>query len=134
MLSQSLQLIGCDEQVQNDLGNYELMICHRDEEPWGANIISRLAHYTLEAKLNPGDTMDIGPLHQRDRPSRLFSTSTTQRLRFSDVEAGLLLCMGITADELAACRTGRREDVEKALRAAKVYPFTDLFRKSVLKK
>jgi hypothetical protein len=56
----SPELIGHDEQVQNDLGNYELMICHRDDEPWGANVISRLAYYTLEAKLNPGETMDIG--------------------------------------------------------------------------
>src|SRR5215831_9713668 len=47
-------------------------------------------------------------------------------------KAGLLLCMGITADELAACKEGRREEVEQALREQGVYPFTDLHRKSVL--
>lgn len=59
VVSVTSELIGHDEQVPNDLGNYELMICHRDDEPWGADIISRLAYYTLEARLNPGETMDI---------------------------------------------------------------------------
>ena len=54
------ELIGRDDQVPNAIGNYELAICHRADEPWGANLISRLAYYTLEAKLNPGETMDLG--------------------------------------------------------------------------
>src|SRR3990172_4485853 len=55
------ELIGRDDTIPNTLGNYELMICHRDDEHWGSNLISQLANYTLEAELNPGDTMDIGP-------------------------------------------------------------------------
>ena len=47
--------------------------------------------------------------------------------------AGLLLCIGITADELLACRQGRRGDVEDALKNADVYPYTDLYRQSALK-
>lgn len=47
-------------------------------------------------------------------------------------KAGLLLCVGITSDELELCRAGKREMVEKALKAAKVYPFTDLYRESVI--
>ncbi len=47
-------------------------------------------------------------------------------------QAGLLLCLGITGDELKACRGGRRAEVEAALKSAGVYLFTDLFRKSAL--
>src|SRR5262245_45040168 len=60
IVSVTSELIGRDDQVENDLGNYELMICHRDEEDWGPDLISRLAYYTLRARLNPGETMDIG--------------------------------------------------------------------------
>jgi hypothetical protein len=126
------ELIGRDDQVPSVVGNYELVICHRTDEPWGPNIISRLAQYTLEAELNPGDTMDIGPA----TPDR----STITGLLFADFgrfrvrgrEAGLLLCFGITADELDACRDGKREHVETALKDSGVYPYTDLFRASVL--
>lgn len=131
-VSVTSELIGCDEQKANAQGNYELAICHRDDEEWGANLISRLAHYTLEAVLNPGETMDIG--------SATPEGSTIAALLFFDYgrftvrgrNAGLLLCLGITADELTECRKGRRDVVEKALKDAGVFPYTDLFRKSVL--
>jgi hypothetical protein len=42
-----------------------------------------------------------------------------------------LLCVGITASELNACRNGRRLLVERALKESGVYPFTDLTRQSV---
>ncbi len=126
------ELIGFGEQVPNQLGNYELMICQRDDVEWGASIISRLAHYTLQAALNPGDTMEIG--------SAVPEGSTVTALLFFDYtrfkvrgrRAGLLLCIGITGDELKVCRAGRRVEVEEALKSAGVYPFTELTRKSVL--
>src|SRR5262245_28079337 len=134
VVSVTSELIGHDEQVQNDLGNYELMICHRDDEPWGANVISRLAYYTLEAKLNPGETMDIGSALPDDSTLTAFLFLNYATFKVRGRKAGLLLCVGITADELEACRAGKREKVEKALKAAKVYPFTDLYRDSVLAK
>jgi hypothetical protein len=134
VVSVTSELIGHDEQVQNDLGNYELMICHRDDEPWGANVISRLAYYTLEAKLNPGETMDIGSALPDDSTLAAFLFLNYATFKVRGRKAGLLLCVGITADELEACRAGKREKVEKALKAAKVYPFTDLYRDSVLAK
>jgi hypothetical protein len=132
VVSVTSELIGHDEQLQNDLGNYELMVCHRDDESWGANIISRLAYYTLEARLNPGETMDIAAAVPDDSTiaALLFFNYATFKVRGR--KAGLLLCVGITEDELKACRAGKRDNVEKALKAAKVYPFTDLNRDSVL--
>lgn len=125
-------LIGCDEQVLNQLGNYELMICQRDDAKWGAGIIRRLAHYTLQAELNPGETMDIGPATPDGSTIAAFLFFDGGRFEVRGRKAGLLLCVGITADELEACRGGRRTEVEAALNSAGVYPYTDLFRRSVM--
>src|SRR5262245_1923929 len=45
--------------------DYELMVCHRDESEWGAEVVSRLAPYTQEAFLAAGDTM---PVNDADHP------------------------------------------------------------------
>lgn len=132
-VSVTSELIGCEDQVPNDLGNYELMICHRDDEEWGPKIICKLAYYTLEAKLKPGDTMDIGPAAPKGSTIAALLFIDYAQFKVRGKNAGLLLCIGVTADELEACRKGRRTDVEKALKKAGVYPYTDLYRKSVLK-
>jgi hypothetical protein len=134
IVSVTSELIGRDDQVENELGNYELMICHRDEEDWGADIISRLAYYTLEARISPGETMDIASCAPEGATTAalLFFNYGTFKVRKR--KAGLLLCVGITEDELNLCRAGKRGNVEKALKAAKVYPFTDLYRDSVIGK
>ena len=133
VVSVTCELIGRDDQVPNKLGNYELMICQRQEEDWGPDLISRLAYYTLEAKLEPGETMDIAEAMPDGSTiaALLFFKYATFRVR--QRKAGLLLCLGITADELAACRSGQRAEVERRLVETKVYPFTDPYRKSVLK-
>jgi hypothetical protein len=125
------ELIGDDDQIPNALGNYELAICRRAESDWGNHIIKRLAYYTLQTPLEPGQTMDIG--------SGIPAGSTISAVLFTDFgrfvvrgrRAGILLCLGITREELAACRQGRGDSVEAALKYAGVYPFTDLNRKSV---
>jgi hypothetical protein len=126
------ELIGCDDQLQNDQGNYELMICSRDDDEWGPDIICQLAHYTLESVLNPGETMDIGPAAPDGSTIAAFLFCDYGRFKVRDRPAGLLLCLGITAQELSECRSGNRTQVESAIKDAGVYPFTDLFRKSVL--
>ncbi len=134
IIAVTCELIGCDDQVPNQLGNYELMICQRDDAEWGANIISQLANYTLEAVLQPGDTMDIGPATPEGSTLAAFLFCEYARFEVRGRRAGLLLCLGITEDELEACRKGRHIEVEAALRSAGTYPFTDLFRKSVLER
>jgi hypothetical protein len=126
------ELIGCDDQIPNEQGNYELMICARKDDLWGPDIICQLAHYTLESALNPGETMDIGPAVPQGSTIAAFLFCDYGRFHVRDRPAGLLLCLGITDEELSACRAGNRSQVESALKEADVYPFTDLFRKSVL--
>jgi hypothetical protein len=126
------ELIGCDEQIKNALGNYELMICQRDDVEWGADIISRLAYYTLRAKLEPSETMDIGEAAPDGSTITAFLFCDYGRFKVRRRQAGLLLCLGITADELAACHNGKTDKVLSAIKAEGVFPFTDLNRKSVL--
>jgi Suppressor of fused protein (SUFU) len=126
------ELIGCDDQQPNEQGNYELMICSRANDDWGPNIICQLAHYTLEAVLNPGETMDIGPATPDGSSIAAFLFCDYGRFKVRDRNAGLLLCVGITANELSECRVGNRLRVETALKDAGVFPFTDLYRDSVL--
>lgn len=133
VVSVTAELIGCEDQFANDQGNYELMICARgDEDEWGQGIIGQLAHYTLEAALNPGETMDIGPATPDGSTIAAFLFCDYARFRVRDRDAGLLLCLGITDNELTECRAGNRPSVESALKTAGVYPFTDLYRESVL--
>ena len=126
------QLIGEDAQIRNSLGNYELAICDRTDDEWSVRLIASLAGYTLEEQIEPGHTMDLG--------AAAPNGSTISALLFADFgrflvrgrRAGLLLCIGVTAGELAACRNGGRRRVETALRAAGVYPFTELRRPSAI--
>ena len=130
VLAVTSELIGCD-QVANALGNYELAICTRGDEAWATDLISRLAYYTLDATLDPGETMDIGPAVPRGASIRALLFSELARFTVRGRPAGVLLCLGITKDELKACRAGRRDVVESELRRTGVYPFSYLQRKSV---
>ncbi|MDR3621234.1 MAG: suppressor of fused domain protein [Paludisphaera borealis] len=125
-------LIGNDDQVPNDLGNYELMICERDDTEWGAAFIARLAYFTLQARLNPGETMDVRPALPESSTLSAILLLDYARFTVRGRSAGLLLCLGITADELIACRQGRTADVASALKSSGVFPFTDLNRNSVV--
>jgi len=125
-------LMGRGDQVANALGAYELAVCHRKDEVWGAKVISALAYYTLEARVEPGQTMDLGPAAPKGSRLTAFLFEAFATFDMAARRAGVLLCIGITADELAACRRGQRERVLKALKSKGVYPFTDLGRRSVL--
>ena len=126
------ELIGRDDQVRNKLGNYELLIFHREDEEWGPDIISRLSFCTCDAKLNPGETMHIGSATPDGSTVNAFLFFNYGTFRVRGRKAGLLLCLGITSEELAACRSGKRNQVEKALKTNDVYPFTDLCRESAM--
>lgn len=125
------ELIGLDDQEANSLGNYDLAICHRGTETWGVGVINSLAYYTPKAQLEPGQTMDPGPAAPSGASISAFLFADFGRFVVRGRNAGLLLCIGITPDELAACRGGHRKRVEATLAAKGVYPFTDLRRASV---
>lgn len=126
------ELIGAEDQVPNELGNYELMICHRDSEEWGPNIIRHLAYYTLDCELGPRHTMDIGPSTPEGSTIAAFLFLEYARFHVREKSCGVLLCLGITREELEVINNDGVEAVVKALKNAGVYPYTDLYRESVV--
>ncbi len=134
VLAVTSELIGRDDQVTSDLGNYELAICQRSDDPWGPDLVSRLAHYTLEAELRPGETMDIGGAVPNGSHISALLFLELAKFEVLGRQAGVLLCIGLTADELSACQSGKVSEVESALRSRSVYPYTDHARASVLKR
>jgi hypothetical protein len=127
------ELLGEPSQKRNLQGTFELAIAHRDENNWGAKIISKLARYTCDAVLQPGQSMDIGSAAPAKSTIAGFFFDDFKRMKFEGADAGVLLCIGLTADEVATCRKGKRQMVYDGLIAQKVFPYTDLFRPSVLK-
>jgi len=125
-------LIGEDGQYQNDLGNYELMICLRSDDNWAPNLISQLARYTLEAQLNPWETMDIGPALPEGSVLTALAFIPHVKFKVRERECGLFLCLGITADEFQAYHGRGPEFVVDRLKHEGVFPFSDLRRRSVL--
>ena len=129
-------MIGESGQLPSSLGNFELMICTREKSDWAANIISKLAKYTLEAVLEPGQTMDIGPAAPKGSTVVAFlfaELETTPKLTVNGLESGLLLCVGILPDELDVCMKEGSTRIFELLKKEKVFPYTDLNRDSVLK-
>jgi len=125
-------LIG-EKQAKNAIGNYELMICHPEQQDWGANLISNLAYYTLDASLNSGETMDLGGnflLEDSEIKALIFS-------KYADFEVkgkkyGILLLIGITSDELNWAKENSGEELISKLKEQGIYPITDLKRKSII--
>jgi hypothetical protein len=132
VLAVTSELIGVDGQVPNGLGNYELAICRRGESEWCDYMISRMAHYTFKQELAHGDVMDIRSIVPSEATVSALLFLEFARFEVKERDAGVLLCLGITPDELAACRGGRTTEVLEALSERDVFPFTDLYRPSVL--
>jgi hypothetical protein len=110
--------------------DYELMICHRSDQDWGLNAISRLAAYTEKAYIDAGESMDIeGTPPDSQIKALLFDTYGTFTL-FGQVN-DIRLCIGITKPELEFKLQHGPEKLMERLKRHGVYPFTDLERNSV---
>lgn len=128
------ELLGEPSQKQNTLGTDELAVAHRDAHDWGPATISHLARYTCETRLEPGQTMDLGRNFPKGSTmAGLLFIAYGGRFEYLGGKAGLLMCWAITRDEMDACRSGKRNEVFASLKAAGVYPYSDLFRPSVLR-
>ena len=104
------ELTGTDVgQRPSSLGHYELIICTRQELRKAADFISRLACYTCDAReLEAKTTMDIGEFFGDSTLRAMLFTHPGERpvtSRFSGQRYSLLLCIGITREELAFARS-----------------------------
>lgn len=125
-------LIGDGGQKKTALGEYELMMCVREENDWTPSLLSRLASYTFEAALESGQTMDIGPAMPDGSSIAGLLFESYRQFEVNEAAAGLLLCIGLTESELLSCRNGERSKVVSQLKSNNVYPFTDSERQSVV--
>lgn len=128
-------LIGNPRQIPNHLGNYELMMCTREESSWAPAVLSRLAKYTHDAAVHPGDTMELSRAAPRGSSLRalLFALPDLPEKGFEvrGKPASLMLCVGITAAEFAECREHSSRRVLRMLKDQGIFPFTDVRRPSV---
>jgi hypothetical protein len=131
VVSVTSELIGCEDQILSTLGNYELAICHRNDDPWGTGLISKLAYYTFDVALNPGETMDIRSAVPASSSISALLFLELARFEVLGKNAGILLCIGITDAELSMCRSGQYIQVENLMRENGIYPYTDLYRESL---
>ncbi len=127
-------LIGDDRSKPSELGQYELMICLRQDANWAPQLISNLAKYTIDDVLSPNDTMDIGPALPQPTDLAAFLYLPYANVIVDDRKGGVLLCLGITPDELSFVRENGPDKLVSRLKQNGVYPFTDLSRQSVLRR
>jgi hypothetical protein len=129
-------LVGLGSQKPIASGPFELMICTPEESGWAANLISRLARYSHDAVLSAGDTMDAAPAMPKGSTlaALLFVEPDLDFSGFIvDGEAAhLLLCLGITADELRYKQEHGSDALLDRLKEGQVYPYTDVRRKSAV--
>ena len=121
-------------QQPSSLGHYELMICVRSELPAAADFISRLACYTCDAVVEPGETMDIDDFFEDGTLRALLFAhplAPDTRFEFGGERYGLLLCIGITAPELEFAKVQGRESLLALLKEHGAFPYTVPDRPSV---
>lgn len=114
-------------QQESSLGHYELAICSRSDLSQAAELISRLAAYTCDATLEPGETMDIGDFFgDSSIRALLFSTfgDAKRTFRLNDDSCGVLLCIGITTEELAFAMSHGTDKLLTLLKQKDVFPYT----------
>jgi hypothetical protein len=125
-------LIGDGAQKTTSLGQYELMMCCRSDSEWAVSLLSRLAPYTFETALKPGDTMDIAPAMPPQSTIVALLFVDYRQFKVRDIEAGALLCIGITEPELKMCRAKGADVLLAALKQGGVFPYTDPKRATVV--
>lgn len=121
-------------QIPASLGNYELAICTKKFLPGAAEIISRLAAYTCEAVLNPGETMSLGNILKNSAITALLFTTFGDAMKtfsFNDKRYGILLCIGITSNELKFVMENGSEKLLNLLKKNKIFPYTLFDRSSI---
>lgn len=104
-----------------------------DKEQWAPKLISQLAAYKLDTPLQPWDMMTIAQVlpEGANLCDALFVPYADFEVR--DRKCGLLLCLGLTNEELQSCQTVDCEPIIDKLNEAGEYPFTTPQRESAIK-
>ena len=109
--------------------DYELMICDRGQDIWGADAISSLAAYAQGTRISAGDTMDIGPSVPKGSTIEALIFDNYSTFALFGETCNLRLCIGITREDLQFKMKYGSNALLERLKREKVYPFTDLYRR-----
>jgi hypothetical protein len=119
------------EQVPSEFGRYELLASCSDEQ-WIRSVVSDIGRMSLESRFGDGHTMDIGPIVDGIAPIQgvIFEKVCSTRIRF--VSYGVLRVVGVTRPEMEYAQEHGVPALVTRLKAADVYPDTQLNRASVV--
>jgi hypothetical protein len=128
----SCELAAREEQHPSSAGRYELMVNANDER-WVRRILTDLGRESLCTKFDHHHTMDIGAWVDGDEPIQGLLLEVVHRVRIGLWRKfAVLRCIGITRRELEyALRRGVTALLIE-LSHAKVYPYPDIRRASVV--
>jgi hypothetical protein len=114
--------------ADDDLKFELIMCCKADDEAVGKMapvMLSRLAPYTLMNQLGAGQTMDVGEIPGTNIRGLVFDRwEGRERFSFDGCDCGLLLCMALTEQEVAAIPAIGGGGLLERLRASDYYPWT----------
>ncbi|MES9901482.1 MAG: suppressor of fused domain protein [Sedimenticola sp.] len=124
-------LIG-SEQKPNDAGNYEFMMAFKEKSDFGPDLICPLSYYTQEASLNSGETMGLPEDMTKGTNIKAIIFDCYKKFKVGNIDAGVMLIIGITEDELAYKTKFNGKRLIRKLKNNNVYPYTDFKRTSVV--
>ena len=125
-------LLFFDRQPKNSLGRYELAICLPKESVWAEHVLFKLSQATVEEVFDVGHTADISAWLDPSCSIKGLLFTRLVSFDFEGLAFGALLCVGVTRDELEFALKNGSEAVIKRLKAAGIFPVTDIERTSVI--
>ena len=126
----SWDLFGHAEQKIGCIGRYELLaIC--DDEQWCLEMLTNIGRFGLQATLNPGDTLDIGPWVKASSPLQGVVLEQNFSTEIDGEKCGLLKCIGVSRSELEFADAHGVSALVEHLKRQLVYPNTIVNRGSV---
>lgn len=119
-------------QPKNSLGQYEMAVCVPAEDKWARQLLSKLSRATVREAFDEGHTADITAWVAAECPIKGLLFTKLVSFEFNQQSFGVLLCVGITRAEMDHSLAHDSVDLLSRLKAAGVFPVTDLNRASVV--
>lgn len=119
-------------QPKNSLGRYELAICMSAENKWAGRLLFKLSRATAQEAFDEGHTADITAWVGAECAIKGLLFTKLVSFDFEGESFGVLLGVGITRAELDYALEHDSADLLSRLKAAEVFPVTNLDRVSVV--
>lgn len=123
----SCELAVRNEQVPSSQGRFELM-CHCNDEGWVRRVLTAIGRMSLEAAFDHGHTVELSKLTVSESSLRGLVIERYAAVIIDDTQYALLRVHGITSEELEFAMSEGSEALFERLKAAGIYPNTDVRR------